>query len=295
VDYRHLQNPFTYEADEDEDYDVAQESYTIIAESSPGGDEPKSLKQAMESPEREEWEHAVQNEMDQLQKMGTWILVDKPKDAIPISNRWVFIKKYNKNGNLLKYKGRLVAKGCTQRPGHDYQETYSPVVHMETLQVILAIAIIRNYSILQMDVKGAYLNGILREKVYMTQPEGHDDGTGRVCLLRKMLYGLKQSGREWNLELDMKLKKYTFKRLKSDPCVYVRCNGDDVAMLTVWVDDLLLFASLDAILKSIKAQLCAEWEITDLGEPAKIVGIEITRTRDGIKISQEKYIDSILK
>jgi hypothetical protein len=71
VDYRRLQNPFAHEADEDEDYDVAQESYAIIAESSPGGDEPKSLKQAMESPEREEWEHAVQNEMDQLQKMGT--------------------------------------------------------------------------------------------------------------------------------------------------------------------------------------------------------------------------------
>jgi hypothetical protein len=166
---------------------------------------------------------------------------------------------------------------------------------METLQVILAIMIIRNYSILQMDVKGAYLNGILREKVYMTQPEGHNDGTGCVCLLRKTLYGLKQSGRQWNLKLNMKLKKCTFKRLKSDPCVYVRHNGDDVAMLTVWVDNLLLFASLDATLKSIKAQLCTEWEITDLGEPAKIVGIEITRTRDGIKISQEKYIDSILK
>jgi hypothetical protein len=166
---------------------------------------------------------------------------------------------------------------------------------METLRVILAIAIIKNYSILQMDVKGAYLNGTLKEKVYMTQPEGHNDGTGRVCLLVKTLYGLKPSGREWNIELDNKLKKYGFKQLKSNPCAYIRRNGEDVAILTIWVDDLMLFASSEQILKSVKIQLSTEWEITDLGEPAKIVGIEITKMRDGIRISQEKYIDSILK
>jgi hypothetical protein len=92
---------------------------------------------------------------------------------------------------------------------------------METLHMVLAIAIIKNYSILQMDVKGAYLNSTLKEKVYMMQPEGHDDGTGRVCLLVKTLYGLKQSGREWNIELDDKLKKYRFKQLKSNPCTYI--------------------------------------------------------------------------
>ena len=207
----------------------------------------------------------------------------------------MFIKKYNKNSDLLKYKGRLVAKGCSQRPGHDYQETYSPVVRMETLHMILVIAVIKSDSILQMDVKRAYLNGTLKEKVYMMQPEGHDDGTGCVCLLVKMLYGLKQSGREWNIELDSKLKKYRFTRLKSNPCVYTRCNAKNIAILTVWVDDLMLFTSSDEILKSVKIQLSTEWEITDLGEPAKIIGIEITRILDEIKISQEKYIDSILK
>jgi hypothetical protein len=114
VDYRHLNDPFSHNAEEEEDNeDVTQEAYTTLAESFLTADEPKSLKQAMESPEREEWEHTVKSEMDQLQKMGTWVLVDKPTDTIPISNRWVFIKKYNKDGNLLKYKGRLVAKGCS--------------------------------------------------------------------------------------------------------------------------------------------------------------------------------------
>ena len=292
VDYKYLNDPFSDE--EEDDCDLLQETFAT-AITIPGGDEPTCLKEAKASPEWEEWEHAVKSEMDQLHKMGTWILVKRPTDAIPISNRWVFIKKFNKHGNLLKYKGRLVAKGCSQRPGYDYQETYSPVVRMETIRAILAIAVINGYSIAQMDVKGAYLNGTLKEKVYMLQPEGFEDGTDRVCQLIKTLYGLKQSGREWNKELDDKLTKHHFIRLKSDPCAYVRRNGKNVAIMTVWVDDLLIFASSDEMLNGVKTDLCSEWEVTDLGEPAKIVGIEITRTQNSIKISQQKYIESILK
>jgi transposase InsO family protein len=292
VDYKYLNDPFSYEGDEDS-WDM--EKYATFAVTSVQGDEPKGLKEAMESPEWEEWESAVRSEMEQLHKMGTWILVDKPTDAVPISNRWVFIKKYNKKGDLLKYKGRLVAKGCSQRPGYDYEETYSPVVRLETIRAILALAIIKDYHIAQMDVKGAYLNGTLKEKVYMRQPEGYDDGTDRVCLLIKTLYGLKQAGREWNKELDDKLKQHGFTRSKADPCVYVKHDEKNIVILTVWVDDLLIFASSESFLNKVKDELRSEWDITDLGEPSKIVGIEITRTHNTIKISQEKYIESILK
>lgn len=105
-------------------------------------------------------------------------------------------------GELLKYKGRLVAKGFSQRPGFDFTDTFSPVVCLETIRPILSLVPRYKLKTQQMDVKGAYLNGIPKEKVYMKQPEGYDDGTGRVCLLIKTLYGLKQSGREWNKELD---------------------------------------------------------------------------------------------
>ena len=157
-------------------------------------DEPSSLEEAKRSSEWTEWEKAIKIELDQLVSTGTWKLVDKPNDAIPISNKFVFEKKRNKAGEITKYKARLVAKGCSQRPGFDYQETFSPVVRMETIRAILSLVPIKNLKIQQMDVKGAYLNGILKEKVYMKQPEGFDDGTGRVCLLIKTLYGLKQSG-----------------------------------------------------------------------------------------------------
>ena len=109
---------------------------------SPSG-EPESLEEAKRSPEWSEWEKAIKIELDQLTNMGTWKLVDAPKEAILISNKWVFLKKLNKEGEVLKYKARLVAKGCSQRPGQDYLETFSPVIRMETIRAILAMVPIK--------------------------------------------------------------------------------------------------------------------------------------------------------
>jgi hypothetical protein len=294
-DHRYLYNPFPDE-DDDELRLTSAETFAAAAAAMPyGGDEP-SLDEAKRSPEWPEWERAMQTELDQLRDMKTWILVKRPADAVPISNKWVFLKKYSKDGELLKYKGRLVAKGCAQRPGHDYTETFSPVVRLETIRAILAIAPKERLKIQQMDVKGAYLNGVLNERVYMRQPEGYDDGTGRVCLLQKTLYGLKQSGREWNKEFDGKLKKFGFNRLCSDPCSYRRRDETGhTEIITVWVDDLLLFASSTERMNITKDELRSVWEVTDLGEPAKIVGIEIEIKDDSITISQRKYIEDILK
>ena len=146
-----------------------------------------------------------------------------------------------------------------------------------------------------MDVKGAYLNGILKEKIYMCQPEGYDDGTGRVCLLIKTLYGLKQSGREWNIELNNTLKDFGFHPLRSDPCVYVCRNGEHLEIITVWVDDLLLFTTSDDLINKMKKKIQSKWTTTDLGEPEKIIGIKIMKKNDSIIISQEKYVKNILK
>src|ERR1700678_1444973 len=179
--------------------------------------------------------------------METWKLVERPKDRAPISNKWVFLQKFSKTRELLKYKARLVAKGCAQRPGYDYDQTFSPVVRLETIRAILAIVPSKQLKIRQIDIKGAYLNGNLQEQVYMHQPEGYDDGSGKVCLLVKTLYGLKQSGREWNKELDKQLKGIAFTNLWSDPCAYIQRNHHSLhhslEILTVWVDDLLQFTS----------------------------------------------------
>lgn len=187
VDYRYLDDP--YWDNKDPFMETNEEMYETFA--GDPNDEPSSLKEAKRSSEWAEWDNAIKKELTQLVETGTWMLVDKPNDAIPISNKWVFEKKRNKAGEITRYKARLVAKGCSQRPGYDYQETFSPVVRMETIRAILALVPIKKLKIQQMDVKGAYLNGILKEKVYMQQPEGYDDGSGRVCLLVKTIYGFK--------------------------------------------------------------------------------------------------------
>jgi len=146
-----------------------------------------------------------------------------------------------------------------------------------------------------MDEKGAYLNGILKECVYMCQSEGYTNGTGWVCLLIKMLYGLKQAGREWNNELDAKLRNKGYTHLKSNPCMYIWHIGDDVAIITVWVNNLLLFATTIDLMNKMKSDIKSKWEVTDLGEPTKIVRIKITMKPNTIAISSSRYIDHILQ
>jgi len=121
-------------------------------------DKCRSLHKAKQSPEWPEWEKAIHTKLEQLKRMGTWKLIEKPSGVVVIANKFVFAKKRDKDGKLVKYKARLVAKGCAQRPGYDYVETHSPVVCMETIRVILAIAPTRKLHIQQLDVKGAYLN-----------------------------------------------------------------------------------------------------------------------------------------
>ena len=133
----------------------------------------------------------------------------------------MFLKKYNKEGKLINYKARLVAKGYSQILGMDYIDMFSPVVQLESLQAILTLAAVEDWEICHMDVKGAYFNGILKEKIYMEQLEGFTDGTMSICKLINILYRLKQSGREWNIQLNEKLTSCGFKNLYSDPCVYI--------------------------------------------------------------------------
>ena len=114
-----------------------------------------------------------------------------------------------------------MAKGYSQILGMDYVDIFSPVIRLESLHAILAMAAVKDWEICHMDVKGVYLNGILKEKVYMEQPEGFTDGTMSICELIKTLYGLKQSGHRWNIQLNEKLTSCGFRNLYSNPCVYI--------------------------------------------------------------------------
>src|SRR5947209_1465293 len=192
-DYKLLNDPWAQEPPDK--MTSAEMVYLTFNETKLAPEFPKSLQEAKESPDWPDWEKAVHTELEQLQKMGTWNLVDPPPDVKPIPNKWVLVKKYDKEGNLQKYKARLVAKGYSQIPGMHYHDTFAPVVRMETIRVLLALSVQENWEVQQMDVKGAFLNGNITEDIYMKQPESYDDGMGCLCHLIKSLYGLKQAGR----------------------------------------------------------------------------------------------------
>jgi Reverse transcriptase (RNA-dependent DNA polymerase) len=176
--------------------------FAIIA-----GDELTSLKEAKNSLECLKWEKTMQEQLNLLKEIGTWEMVQKPSEAVPIANKWVFIKKWNKEGDVVRYTLQLVVKGCEQCPGFDFTESFSPVVHMDTLRAILALVPMKGLMIQQMGVKGIYLNSTLQGTIYMWQPEGCEDASEQICRLINPLYGLKQAGCEWNNDLDEKLKK----------------------------------------------------------------------------------------
>ena len=144
--------------------------------------------------------------------MGTWKLADLPEGRKTIGSKWVFLKKRDENNKVIKYKARLVAQGFSQKPGTDFSNdgTFAPVMRFETLHTLLAFLAVHDLKLQQFDVKGAYLHGTLKEEVYMEQPIGYSDGTKRVCLLIKFIYGLKQAGNIWNEELNSVLEGLNF-------------------------------------------------------------------------------------
>lgn len=165
--------------------------------------DPVSYEEALSRPDRQLWLEAMQAEINALGTNQTWRLEDLPVGAKAIKNKWVFKIKRGPNGEVDCYKARLVVKGCSQRPGIDYDEVYAPVVRYSTLRYLMALAVKFDLEIDQMDAVTAFLQGKLEDEViHMQQPEGFVTDPTKVCRLQRSLYGLKQSSRIWNQQLD---------------------------------------------------------------------------------------------
>ncbi|CAL9023862.1 unnamed protein product, partial [Prunus brigantina] len=187
--------------------------------------EPSSFKAASTT---SAWQSAMREEIEALHAQGTWDLVPLPPQKNLVGCKWVYRIKKNADGSIARHKARLVAKGFSQEEGIDYSETFSPVVKPTTVHLVLALAAQFNWSLRQLDVKNAFLHGILQDEVYMTQPQGFESKlhpSNFVCRLRKSLYGLKHAPHAWN-------DRFTIDLQDSKPCAtpclpYHRLLKDD--------------------------------------------------------------------
>lgn len=167
--------------------------------------DPQDHTEALQSSKAELWKEAMDEEYQSLLNNNTWTLVDLPKNKKPIPCKWVFKSKTDEDGKIIKYKARLVIKGCSQKKGIDYTEVYSPVVRYSSLRYLFSMAAKYDLDITLMDAVSAFLQGDIDEEIYMTQPPLYEKDV-RVCLLQKSLYGLKQASRQWNKKLSTTLK-----------------------------------------------------------------------------------------
>lgn len=255
--------------------------------------DPASIEEAQKSHNARQWDAAMKEELESLRRNETWELVELPPNRKPIKTKWVFKTKRDDNGDVVRHKARLVAKGCAQRYGVDYTETFSPVVRYTSIRLLIALAAQRGLRIDQMDAITAYLQGDLDESIYTQQPDGFDDGTGRVCHLRKAMYGLKQSGRQWNKCLDAALRSFDLIKSKSDPCVYF--TKDVKLIVAIYVDDLLIFWETESIRDALKKQLTERFYMKDMGMAKTCVGLNIEYEDDGISINQSTYTREIIE
>jgi len=242
------------------------------------GTDPRTYKQAMNSPDVLHWKKAMLEEINALIQNGTWDIVRLPEGEKAIGSGWVFRVKRNADGSIERYKGRFVAKGFSQRPGLDFTEVFAPTVRMATIRLILAIAAIEGLHLRSVDISNAFLKGDLEEEIYMKQPEGfHELGPEYVLRLRKAIYGLKQAARQWNKKLHATLVSMNFRRLESDRSVYIYERDGVRIIIPIFVDDITLASKSQKALDATVEDLAKHFPLRDLGPTSFLLGIHITR------------------
>ena len=276
-------------------YEGLSPSYRAFATSLDDTQVPNTIQEALKI---SEWKKAVQDEIDALEKNGTWTITDLPVGKRPVGCKWIFTIKYKADGSVERFKARLVARGFTQSYGIDYQETFAPVAKLNTIRILLSLAVNQDWCLQQLDIKNAFLNGDLEEEVYMEIPPGFEGSMAKnqVCKLQKSLYGLKQSPRAWFDRFTKAVLKLGYKQGQADHTLFVKkSHAGKMAILIVYVDDIILSGNDMEELQNLKKYLSEEFEVKDLGNLKYFLGMEVARSRKGIVVSQRKYILDLLK
>lgn len=253
--------------------------------------EPSTYQEAIVLPH---WKLAMSEELAALERTNTWDVVPLPSHAVPITCKWVYKVKTKSDGQVERYKARLVARGFQQAHGRDYDETFAPVAHMTTVRTLIAVAATRSWTISQMDVKNAFLHGDLHEEVYMHPPPGVEAPPGHVFRLRRALYGLKQAPRAWFARFSSVVLAAGFSPSDHDPALFIHTSSRGRTLLLLYVDDMLITGDDLEYIAFVKGKLSEQFMMSDLGPLSYFLGIEVTSTVDGYYLSQHRYIEDLL-
>uniref|UniRef100_A0A251T6N3 Putative zinc finger, CCHC-type n=1 Tax=Helianthus annuus TaxID=4232 RepID=A0A251T6N3_HELAN len=243
------------------------------------------------------WIDAMNKEMESIYKNETWDLVDPPKNQKPIGVKWIYKTKYDEKGNVDKYKARLVVKGYKQKFGIDYQEVFAPVIRFETVRLVLALAAQNDWYLHQMDVKTAFLNGKLKEQVFIDQPQGYikPGEETKVCHLKRALYGLKQAPRAWYSRIDTYFIHHNFRKCTYEHTLYIKSTKEGKLVICLYVDDLIIASNSMKLISEFKDEMKKEFEMTDMGKLHYFLGMEVSYEDGNIILSQKKYMRNLLE
>jgi hypothetical protein len=255
---------------------------------------PSSYRAALKDPC---WHNAMLDEFNALMRNDTWSLVPRPAGVNVVTGKWIYRHKLNTDGSLARYNARWVVRGFTQQAGVDYGETFSPVVKLATIRVVLTIAASHNWPIHQLDVKNTFLHGELAETVYCQQPSGFVDPSNptHVCWLNKSLYGLKKAPPTWFTKFTTYLHTCGFVASKSDSSLFILRTPTTMAYLLLYVDDIILTAKHTTTLHNIISSLHREFSMSDLGDIHHFLGVNVIRHSNGLFLSQQQYALEILE
>ena len=242
------------------------------------------------------WCTAMDEEYTAFQRQQTWSLVPHPPGKNIVGCKWVFKLKRNSDGSISCYKERLVAKGFHQQHGIEFQETFSSVVKPPTVRLILALAVTYHWPLRQLDVRNAFLHGVLKKEVYMTQPPGYVNPSipQHVCQLHKSIYGLKQAPRAWFESYTTQLLNLGFISSTVDSSLFTYRDGPTIAFLLLYVDDIVLTGNNSSFLTQLIHNLSKVFELKDMGTLSYFLGLQITRSSKGLTLTQTKYATDLL-
>ena len=227
-------------------------------------DVPKTYEQAISSPDASKWQMAMKKEIQALQENDAFELTSLPEGRKSVGGRWVYALELSPNGEE-KHKARFVAKGYSQIAEVDNHQTFSPTAQLTSVRILLQLAVQYNLTVRQMDVKSAYLYAPIDCELFVEQPQGFSTtdkgGKHLIHKLKKSLYGLRQSGRNWNSSLHSYLVSEGFKQSQADYCMYTKITDDSLTVIVIWVDDLIIASSSMNTLMSVKRNLGVRFKI----------------------------------